>query len=157
VIRGIHHVAIVTDDLDAMTTFYCDVLGGSVVFESRWKESSERIASIIGVTGTSATLRMLSFGNAFVELFHYRLPESFPTTTQPAPFEKGVRHVCFDVVDLDAEHARLLALGVAFDGTPGAGSLARSVYGRDPEGNLLEFQETLPPGPFDLPLGFVET
>ncbi|CAN5274648.1 VOC family protein [soil metagenome] len=150
-IRGVHHIAIVTDDLEVMTRFYCDILGGTIAFESHWKVGSPKIDAIIGVSGTSATLTMVRLGNAYIELFKYHEPESARRDGEPVVWQKGLRHICFDVVDVEAEYERLRTVGVHFDGTLQTAALARTVYGRDPEGNILEFQETLGAGPFLLP------
>lgn len=150
-IRGIHHTAIVMRDPEAMLTFYRDVLGGEVVFESRWRPPSPTVTAIIGETGTAATLTMLRFGNVYLELFEYTLPAVAAPTRTSRVWQHGFRHLCFDVADLVAEFERLSSLGVRFDGEVRDAALARSVYGRDPDGNILEFQETIGNGPFLLP------
>ncbi|MCU1476764.1 MAG: hypothetical protein JWQ64_1457 [Subtercola sp.] len=75
-IRGIHHIAIVTEDLETMTVFYRDILGATIAFESHWRAGRPKIDAIIGVRGTSATLRMLRLGNAYIELFRFHEPET---------------------------------------------------------------------------------
>jgi catechol 2,3-dioxygenase-like lactoylglutathione lyase family enzyme len=59
--------------------------------------------------------------------------------------DHGITHLCLDVEDLDAEYERLLAAGMTFNSPPqdlGAG--VRTVYGRDPDGNVVELHELSP-------------
>src|SRR5206468_11550834 len=41
VIRGIHHVALLTRDFDRLLTFYRDAIGGEVVYASDWGEGDD--------------------------------------------------------------------------------------------------------------------
>ena len=64
------------------------------------------------------------------------------------------RGVCIEVVDIDAEYARLTAAGMRFNSPPisspddvdKAGLKVRVTYGRDPDGNSIELLETRPGG-----------
>ena len=42
-IRGIHHVAISTPNLERIVAFYRDVIGAEVVYEGGWEQGSEVI------------------------------------------------------------------------------------------------------------------
>ena len=67
-----------------------------------------------------------------------------PSSTRPLrPFDKGYTHFCVDVTDIDREYERLRAVGMTF-GHPApldAGHV-KTIYGRDPEGNVIEIQQT---------------
>ena len=85
---------------------------------------------------------MLRSGNCYLELFQYSAPQ--PTSTRPLqPFDRGYTHFCVDVTEIEKEYGRLKALGMAFSqpGPIDAGHV-KSIYGRDPEGNLIEIQQT---------------
>jgi catechol 2,3-dioxygenase-like lactoylglutathione lyase family enzyme len=71
-----------------------------------------------------------------------------PKPVEEAPAsDAGIRHICFDVTDIDSEVARLKAAGVRFVSEPQyVAPTIRSVYARDPDGNIVEFQEILPGG-----------
>ena len=65
---------------------------------------------------------------------------------------QGITHICIAVSDIAAEHARLSAAGMAFLSPPqDVPGLCRAVYGRDPDGNIVELIEADPAGPFALP------
>ena len=77
-----------------------------------------------------------------MELFQYRVPP--PTFTRPLQaFDKGYTHFCVDVTDIEGEYERLKGLGMTFSqrGPIDVGHV-KSIYGRDPEGNLIEIQQT---------------
>ena len=145
-IRGIHHVAISTPDIDRLAAFYCDLLGMELVRESSWAAGSARIDAIVGLEGSSARTMTLRAGNAYLELFQYQTPAGARQEPRRPVSDHGYTHFALDVVDIDAEHARLVAAGMTFHTPPpplsdlGSGGL-RSTYGRDPDGNVVELQE----------------
>ena len=149
-IRGIHHVAISTGDIDRLIAFYRDVIGMEVARESSWPVGSGRIDALVGLPDSSARTATLRMGNAYLELFQYLTPSGAPQSIDRPVADHGYTHFCLDVVDIDAEYERLAAEGMAFHCPPppapsiGSGSL-RSTYGRDPDGNVVELQEFLDP------------
>ena len=140
-IRGIHHTAISSNDLDRIVAFYRDVVGFEVVMQTQWADNPQ-IDGIIGVPGSAARQVMLRAGNAYLEFFQYSAPE--PRRAPPLePFDRGYTHICLDVTDIASEYARLSAAGVVFaQPTYGDFGEIKAVYGRDPDGNVIEIQET---------------
>ncbi len=153
-IRGVHHTAISTPDLERALRFYRDLLGLEVVFETSWPVGSEVADSITGLEGSSARLAMLRAGNAHLELFQYASPPPKPGDPDRPVSDHGITHLCLDVQDLDSEYERLKAAGMRFHCPPQQlGADVRTTYGRDPDGNVLELQEVLnPDNPIALPL-----
>ena len=149
-IRGIHHTAICTANLERQVAFYRDVVGFEVVNEMTWK-SNELIDSIIGLKGSAARTVMLRAGNAYLEFFQYESPAA--RDAEPLrPCDRGYTHICLDVVDIVAEHARLTKAGMRFNREPGGVGDVRAVYGWDLDGNIVEIQETAPTHETDLSL-----
>lgn len=141
-IRGIHHTALSTPDLDRMLGFYRDLLGFEVVSEFAWPAGTAIADSITGLEGSSARAAMLRAGNAHIELFQYGSPRPGALDPKRPVCDHGITHVCLDVVDLDAEYERLVAAGMVFHCPPqDLGPDVRTTYGRDPDGNVLELQE----------------
>ena len=57
--------------------------------------------------------------------------------------DRGITHIALDVEDVDAEYARLKEAGMVFHCAPQQlGEHCRTTYGRDPDGNVIELQET---------------
>jgi catechol 2,3-dioxygenase-like lactoylglutathione lyase family enzyme len=145
-IRGIHHVAINTPDLDRLSAFYRDVVGFEVVESTRfeWADSPE-LDTIVGIKGSAAKVVMLKAANAYIEMFEYQQPKArHPDRLNPS--DHGYTHICLDVVDVQAEYERLSKNGMTFHAPPTSveGGRIKTVYGRDPDGNLIELQELAP-------------
>ncbi len=149
-IRGIHHVAISTGDIDRLIAFYRDVIGMELVKMSGWAAGSEEVDAIVGLEGSSARAAKLRIGNSYLELFQYLTPAGAPQSPGRPVNDHGYTHFCLDVVDIDAEYQRLSAAGMAFHCAPPPAATSgpgaqRSTYGRDPDGNVIELQEFLDP------------
>jgi catechol 2,3-dioxygenase-like lactoylglutathione lyase family enzyme len=142
VIRGIHHVAVHCRDLDRMIRFYKDAFGFEIVGERFAWENAQIVDQLIDVPGSAARGCMLKAGTCYMELFQFSAPQ--PQSSDPKrPFDKGYTHMCIDVTDIEKEYERLKGLGMTF-GHPGPIDMGhvKSVYGRDPEGNVIEIQQT---------------
>lgn len=154
-IRGIHHVAICTPNLDRLAAFYVDVIGFEQAMTTSWRNRPV-VDRMIGLRNSAARQVMLQAGNAYLELFEYESPSGNSADPDRTPADQGYTHFCLDVTDIDAEYARLVANGMTFHSPPptaeeiGSGKL-RAIYGRDPDGNIVELQEILDPSvPFTL-------
>jgi glyoxylase I family protein len=141
-IRGIHHVAVHVQDLDRMIEFYRQAFGFEPAGEEFSWTDSTLIDQLLDVKDSAARGIMLKAGSCYMELFQFSAPE--PHSTRPLrPFDKGYTHFCVDVTNIEEEYKRLLAVGMTF-GHPfplDAGHV-KSIYGRDPEGNVIEIQQT---------------
>lgn len=152
-INGTHHVSLSTGDMDGFIAFYNGLLGLPLLSDS-WMPSGtplfEAFARIVGHPDPKVRVAQLAAGNLRMEVFQYARPEAV-ASDEVWPWHVGIRHVAFDVTDIDAEYARLKAAGVTFLSEPQSLELVglRSVYFRDPEGNILEFQEVFPGSPVD--------
>jgi len=127
-----------------MVRFYRDAFGFDVVGEGFSWTSTPMMDQILGVKGTAARGCMLRAGTCYLEMFQYSAPA--PGVTRPLePFDRGYTHFCVDVTDIEKEFPRLRELGMTFGHTEAldAGHV-KTIYGRDPEGNLIEIQQTSP-------------
>jgi catechol 2,3-dioxygenase-like lactoylglutathione lyase family enzyme len=142
-IRGIHHIAVHVRDLPRMIRFYREAFGFEVVgAEFSWRDS-DIVDRIIGVAGSAARGAMLRAGTCYMELFEFSAPA--PDSIRALrPSDKGYTHFCVDVTDIEQEYDRLCALGMTFDDRrPVDAGHVKTVYGRDPEGHVIELQETM--------------
>lgn len=142
-IRGIHHVAMHARDLDAMRLFYKDAFGFEQVGEEASWTANAFGDALMGVTNGAGRTVMLKAPNCFLEMFEWVSPA--PREGGPAqPNDLGYTHFSVEVTDIDAEYERLKGLGMTFsiDRPADLGDI-KSVYGRDPEGNVIELQEVV--------------
>jgi catechol 2,3-dioxygenase-like lactoylglutathione lyase family enzyme len=144
-IRGIHHVAMSTPDLDRMRHFYHDLHGFEIVAESSWPAGSERIDRLSGFAGSAGHCIMMRKGNAYFELLHYTSPAPRPADPQRRGCDHGITHICLAVADIDTEYERLRAAGMRFHCAPQDTGTTRTTVGRDPDGNIIELQQVVDP------------
>ena len=91
-----HHVAIICSDYGLSKSFYVDLLGCTVIAE-HYRSDRRSWKLDLGVNGRYA-----------LELFSF--PDPPPRVSQPEA--AGLRHIAFEVADLDASVAELAANGV---------------------------------------------
>lgn len=149
-IRGIHHVAVHVNDLDKMIGFYKAAFGFEVVGEPFGWEKNDFIDRIVDVPNSAARGAMLRCGTCYLEMFQYIQPDGEKRPRDAT--DKGYTHFCVDVTEIEQEYERLKGLGMTF-GQPAPIDVGhvKTIYGRDPEGNLIEIQQTIE-GKCDFPL-----
>lgn len=132
-IRGFDHWAITVSDVERTIAFYRGLFGCEVLYEELWRAGQVPIVS-------------LRLGGNVINV-HQAGKEASPHARRPTP---GSGDVCFRwdgpleaAVELLARHDVAVEEGPV--PRPAAdGSLGRSVYFRDPDGNLLELLSTVP-------------
>jgi catechol 2,3-dioxygenase-like lactoylglutathione lyase family enzyme len=135
-------VAVHVRDLERMLKFYSEAFGFEIVgSEFSWRDEPT-VDRIIDVPGSAARGAMLRAGTCYLEMFQFSAPE--PVSSRPLrPFDKGYTHFCVDVTDIEQEYARLQGLGMTFgQPSPIDAGHVKSIYERDPEGNVIELQQT---------------
>ena len=148
-ILGVHHASITTADVERLAAFYCDHLAFEVAMRTEWGAGNAGADAIYGLTNTAVKMVMLRGANCFLELFQFESPVGKPGDPQRPVNDQGYTHICIAVSDIDAEYARLSAVGMVFNCPPQtAQGLCRATYGRDPDGNIIELMEADPDGPF---------
>jgi catechol 2,3-dioxygenase-like lactoylglutathione lyase family enzyme len=138
-IVGVHHIAISTPDLDRLATFYCDDLGFERIFDAAWEPGNVAADAVTGLEGSAARTAMLRGGNLYLELFEFRAPTPQAAPERRPVCDHGITHLCLLVDDVDAACQRI---GLNFQSAPqDLGGGVRTVYGRDPDGNIVELKE----------------
>lgn len=140
-IKGFHHAALSTPDLDRCVAFYRDLLGCEVAWEFGWPAGSPDADDITGLRDSAARAVMLKLGGSFLEVFEFGSPAAPEREGLRPVHAHGITHVAVEVKNLQAEYARLKAAGMHFHCEPKAQASGFVVYGRDPDGNVLELIE----------------
>lgn len=144
-ILGINHVAISVPDMERALSFYCGLLRFEQVSDSGWPAGTESADQILAVAGTSARVVHIRTSNLLIELFQFGDCQPAPQNLQRPVIDHGITHLCLAVTGLDEEYARLCDSGMQFHAPPTDVGLpgVRTVYGRDPFGNVVELEEAL--------------
>ena len=143
-IRRVQHVAISTTDLDRAVAFWAE-LGFREVRRWDWSTGNAVINGFLGLADSAARAALLEGHDSGVEIFEFVVPR--PPGGDERPVHRlGFTHLCLEVDGIDAEVGRLRAAGMTFWDDPVTDpSGRRMVYGRDPDGNVIEMVEPIEP------------
>lgn len=142
-VQRMHHVGIVVDDLEAATAFFVELglerQGGGSVGGS-W------VDRVVGLEGVRAEMAMMETpdGHSRVELVEFLAPTGSGGEGEEPANALGIRHVTFEVDDLDGVLARLKAHGSELVGeVERYEDIYRVCYIRGPAGIIVELGEPL--------------
>jgi catechol 2,3-dioxygenase-like lactoylglutathione lyase family enzyme len=144
----VNHLNIVVRDMERSLAFYVGLLGMRATFEVEL--NGEWIDRVTGLSGVSARCVFVqpSGGGARFELLQYRTPPGQELPADSLANTAGLRHVAFEVDDLDATYDRLHTAGVPFLSPPVAvpftvvGNVRKRLcYCHDPDGVIVEFAD----------------
>ncbi len=117
-VRGVHHVAVRTADIEKAVEFYTNALG----FREEMRLSFE----------DGSYLAQVKAGDSMVELFGGGRPGGEDRG------EVGYTHIALEVDSVDREYERLRKLGYEFHVEPQDVQGIRCAFFRDPDGNPIE-------------------
>jgi catechol 2,3-dioxygenase-like lactoylglutathione lyase family enzyme len=141
-IQRMEHVGVVVDDLAAAKAFFVELgleLHGEASLEG------DLVDRVVGLEGVRSEIVMLETpdGHGRLELSKFHSPSAAGDEV-PAPNTPGIRHVTFEVDDVDAAVATVQARGgelvgevVDYEG------IYRVCYVRGPEGIIVELAERI--------------
>jgi catechol 2,3-dioxygenase-like lactoylglutathione lyase family enzyme len=150
-IRGIHHVGMNCRDLERMKRFYCEAFGFEPVDEGfAWDKGEPVMDLIVDVKDSASKGVMLRAGTCYLELFQYSSPP--PSSDKPLrPHDRGYTHFCVDATDIANDIEYLKKCGMTFNDRDFVDvGHVKTLYGYDPEGNVIEVQECAPDNDFRL-------
>jgi lactoylglutathione lyase len=146
-VTGFFHGGITVSDMDRALVFYRDGLGLEQEFDRIL--DGPYLKTVLGLAFDHIRAVYLRIpGGGFVELLEYVGIERFPAAARPCDY--GAGHLCLYVDDVEAMHARLVALGFearsehVVDITVGPNQGARSCYMADPDGYPVELFQKRP-------------
>jgi catechol 2,3-dioxygenase-like lactoylglutathione lyase family enzyme len=137
-----HHLGLTIRDTERTLSFYCDVLGGTLLWRSDAVQEGPQTDTIFEAKDARVRVSGVDLHGLIVEFFEFLHPRvdeaSFATSYRTG----GWKHLAFAVDDIEAEVARLRDAGVTFrhdvqtlpDGT-------RMAYFDDPDGVMLELNQ----------------
>lgn len=149
-IRGIHHLGINCRDMARMQKFYAEAFGFQAVDEGFSWAGEAMMDHIVDVPGSAAKGVMMRAGTCYLELFEYSAPP--PTSPEPQrPHDRGYTHFCVDVTEMEKDIVFLQQCGMTFSERDFVDvGHVKTIYGYDPEGNVIEVQQCAPGNGFTL-------
>ena len=143
-LRRMDNILLVVDDLEAVKAFFIQLgmeLEGQGAVEGEWVD---RIVGLENVRCEIATMRMPD-GHGKIELDKFYTPAAIRFEPMKAPVNAtGFRRIMFEVDDVDADVARLLAHGAELVGeVVDYENVYRLCYIRGPEGIIVALAERI--------------
>jgi catechol 2,3-dioxygenase-like lactoylglutathione lyase family enzyme len=144
-IQRMDHVGIVVDDLAAATAFFVG-LGLRLLGEANLE--GDVVDRVVGLEGVRTEIAMLETpdGHGRLELTKFHAPPTPGGDPQAPANALGIRHVTFEVDDIDAGVAEARARGGELVGeVVRYGDSYRLAYVRGPAGIIVELAEKIGP------------
>jgi catechol 2,3-dioxygenase-like lactoylglutathione lyase family enzyme len=139
----IRHVALATPDIERLTDFYSDLLDEpSPRRIGRLKPfSGENIDKVSGLPGSAIKMSWFQVRNLELEISQYfSHPTEIPSPPRPVD-SIGFNMIVFDVNDLAGAEAKFVEAGGVLETLDPSLDDETIFFGRDPDGNLLGFQD----------------
>jgi len=142
-IQRMDHLGIVVDDIEAATAFFAELgleLQGEGSVEGGW------VDRVVGLEGVRAEIAMMETpdGNGRLELTKFHAPSGRGGDRHAPANTLGIRHVAFEVDDIDAVVTGLRARGAELVGeVERYKDRYRLCYVRGPEGIIVELAEQI--------------
>jgi catechol 2,3-dioxygenase-like lactoylglutathione lyase family enzyme len=142
-VRHVDHIGINVDDLEAAATFFTD-LGFTV--DGRMKMQGELLDNVTGLEDARTEFVMLKAPDSqiSIEVIKYIHPADAESDRSGAPNAHGIRHIAFQVEDLDGIVHTMQQKGHTLVGSvQNYQDIWKTCYIRGPEGIILELAERL--------------
>jgi catechol 2,3-dioxygenase-like lactoylglutathione lyase family enzyme len=138
----IDHIGIVVSDMEMAIDFYCNTIGFDLVQKVDLCKG-ETVEKGVGIPGAELKLAQLKMcdSDTVIELLQFIKPKGKPVSKKNRSNNLGIRHVAFNVDDLDGYYDRLVSRGVKLvsPGVMDSSTGEKFCYFYDPDGNILEF------------------
>jgi catechol 2,3-dioxygenase-like lactoylglutathione lyase family enzyme len=142
-IHRMHHVGIVVGDLPAAIAFFVEL---GLERQGEGSADDERVDRIVGLEGVRSEFAMMQTpdGHGRLELVKFHAPSGLGGDPHAPANTPGLRHITFEVDDIDAAVAGLQAHGAELVGeVVSYGDSYRLCYIRGPEGIIVELGEPI--------------
>jgi catechol 2,3-dioxygenase-like lactoylglutathione lyase family enzyme len=142
-VKRMDHVGVVVDDMDAAKAFFAALgleVQGQGEVEGRW------VDGVVGLDGVQVEYAMVDApgGQGRLELVKFNAPQVLSGDGQAPANTLGIRHVAFEVDDIDAAVATVRAHGGELVGdVENYEDLYRLCYVRGPERIIVELAQRI--------------
>jgi len=140
-IRRIDHVGVIVNNLSAAKAFFLDF---GLEVQGEGEVEGEWVDQVVGLNNVKAAIVMLGMpdGQTRIELAKFYTPSDEKGIQQSFAHTLGIRHITFDVEDIEAIVAKLKKKGTEiFSEIQTYENMYKLCYIRGPEGIILELAE----------------
>lgn len=142
-VNRIDHVSINVENLEETKAFFVDL---GLIVKAEWKLDGEQLDKIVGLKGvqTSCVALGTANGGTWIELVKFVSPSDENGIQPTSPNTLGLRHICFNVEDIDGIIEKLKKRGTeVFSEIQQYEDSYKLCYVRGPEGIILELAENV--------------
>ena len=142
-VKRMAHVGVVVDDLSAAIAFFIEL---GLELQGEWTIEGGWVDRVVGLEGVDVEAAMLQTpdGHGQLELAKFRAPGAGDGDPDAPANTLGIRHLSFEVDDLDAVLVRLQPRGAELVGeVERYEDIYRLCYIRGPEGIIVELAERI--------------
>ena len=137
------HIGVVVTDLATATAFFVDL---GLIVEGEAAVGGEWVDRVVGLAGVQSDIVMLKTpdGHGRVELSRFRSPHTLASEAPQSANALGIRHLAFEVDDLDGTACRLREHGAELIGEVRKyEEVYLLCYMRGPEGIIVELAQRI--------------
>lgn len=139
-IRRVNHTGISVSDMEVSLTFYRDLLGLELIFDSD-VPANDRLSKVVGMKDAAGRVVWLRVGESMIELWQWDHPSGRALPDDYVPADKGVTHFAFEVDDVDDLCRRVVAAGYHANSDPQDLGLHKTTYIKGPDAEIIEILE----------------
>jgi catechol 2,3-dioxygenase-like lactoylglutathione lyase family enzyme len=142
-LRRIDHIGLVVNDLAAAVAFFQDF---GLIVQGTAAMQGDLLDNLLRLDGAKTEFAMLQTpdGGSSIEIIKFLIPDDGGAMDQRPVHALGLRHIAFEVDDLDAVVAKLKAKGMdVFSEIQNYENVYKLCYCRGPEGIILDLAEKI--------------
>jgi glyoxylase I family protein len=139
-ITRVNHTGISVSDMDRSLTFYKDLLGLEVIFDSDVPEN-ERLSNVVGMENARGRVVWLRAGDTMIELWQWDNPVGRALAPDYNPADKGVTHFALQTDNVDELYRKVTDAGYHANITPQNLGLHKTTYIKGPDDEIIEILE----------------
>ena len=139
-ITRVNHTGISVADIDRSLSFYRDLLGLELIYDSE-VDNIPDLNAVVGMDAAKGRVAWLRAGDTMIELWEWKEPSGRELPDDYCPADRGVTHFAFEVDDLDEIYERIVGAGYQANTSPKDLILHYTTYVRGPDGEIIEILE----------------
>ncbi|NIP13853.1 MAG: hypothetical protein GWM88_03535 [Pseudomonadales bacterium] len=139
-VKRVNHTGISVADMERSLTFYRDLLGLDLIFDSDVVDVVD-LNAVVGMERARGRVAWLRAGDTMIELWQWDHPQGRPLPEDYCPADKGVTHFALEVDDVDQLCERIVDAGFHANTSPKDLGLHKTTYVRGPDDEIIEILE----------------